>query len=171
MLLHNIILKYSYVWIYPPRLGRRGRAAEAGQPGPGRLVRDAWSGLPGLSRRVRAAKAAAGEPEHRKECYQSFVNGDDRTCTIENVWEIKMCVFCGSGTLCPKHCAKFYFQGWTVHPWKWRRSVANLPRMFCPRTALSQEGPFCPKDVSLQNFWDEKSIGCSVRGRFIRAPV
>jgi hypothetical protein len=41
--------------------------------------------------------------------------------------------------------------------------------MFCPRTALSQ-GPFCPRGVSLQNFWDEKSIGSSVHGHFVRVP-
>jgi hypothetical protein len=41
-----------------------------------------------------------------------------------------------------------------------------------PRTALSQ-GPLCPKDrfvprtVSLQNFWDEKSLRRSVREHFI----
>jgi hypothetical protein len=38
----------------------------------------------------------------------------------------------------------------------------------CPRTVLSR-GPFCPRDVSVQNFRDVKSIEPSVRGRFVRA--
>jgi hypothetical protein len=33
----------------------------------------------------QATKAAAGDLEPHKEFYQSAVNEDDRTCTIENV--------------------------------------------------------------------------------------
>jgi hypothetical protein len=41
--------------------------------------------------------------------------------------------------------------------------------MLCPRIVLSQ-GPFCPRDFSLQHFWDEKPLGRFVRGRFVRVP-
>jgi hypothetical protein len=38
------------------------------------------------------------------------------------------------------------------------------------RRVRATGGLFCPRDVSLQNFWDEKSIGRFVRGRFVRVP-
>jgi hypothetical protein len=118
----------------------------------------------GLGRRCRTSgpvrrSRAAGSAPPGPGC-----QGSSRGAVAEEVF------FVGQGRFVRKNCGKFYFQGRIVRPWKWRRFVANLPRMFCPRTALFQ-GPFCPRDISLQNFWDEKSIGRFVRGRFVRVPL
>jgi hypothetical protein len=115
-----------------------------------RRGRIAGAGPPGLRRQVQAANAAAGEPEPHKECYKSVVNGDDGTCTIENVWEIKMRVFCGSGTLCPKRLCQVLFSGTDSPSLKMgmfcRKFVEDVLSKDCfvPRTVLSK-GRFITK--------------------------
>jgi hypothetical protein len=48
---------------------------------------------------------------------------------------------------------------------KWGRFVTNLP------IDVVSKDRFVPRTISLQNFWDEKSIGRFVRGRLIRETV
>jgi hypothetical protein len=128
-----------------PRVPRR-QCCSAGAAPPG-------TGCQGSSRGAGAAQRIL-----LKCCKKGRRNMHNRKCVrnqnLRFLWV--------RDVLSAKNCAKFYFQGRTVCPRKWGRFVTNLLKMFCPRTALSQ-GPFCHRDVSLQNFWDEKSIGRFVR--------
>jgi hypothetical protein len=78
----------------------------------------------------------------------------------ENAREIKLQVYCGSGTFCPNNCAKFYMGTFC------RKFATDFVSkdLYVPRTVLSQ-GRFITK------FLERKSLECYVRGRFVRLSV
>jgi hypothetical protein len=69
----------------------------------------------------------------------------------------KCAFFVGQGHFVRKNLPSFIFRDGQSVP-KIETFCRKFAREnFFPRTALSQ-GPFCPRDVSLQNFWDKKSM-------------